>query len=489
MRIDFRSRPIGSRAHVRVGRTLSVRVLSTVIPITLVTVIVSRSLVTANDSHKGDALLTAAILSALVIFAHARFKDWLYPPVLQAGLWAFLCFWFWLVQDTFRPIGFRTWLVILLGAGFFSAGALLTTLGHTPCKKVNVLTPGSVPSNFGRILVLSVSICFLAPLLMAASSALRNPGAYLSLISDVRSVKVETNLFGRLYIGFWWALTNLGLCVFMVLDHPKRKRGWFFLGLGLLLALAFAVPMGGRSDVLFVLLILSGIPLLLRRIQPWKVALSFAVIVPLIFIGYSYLAGHGNLSLSSASLSDQDVVTDIASTYMVGPIAAFDYGSSTFDSASRGAPEPFGYRTFRIIYLWLSYLGYTSEVAPLVQDFAPISSAGATNIYTVYWGYYLDFGLIGVVIAQFLFGIWQGFLYRRATLTRPRALWVMLYVIFLFPLLMQSALDMYVPTFSNYVNFAFIFVLIFGFFRVARLPRGGWTITPPGTLTYEKAVH
>jgi oligosaccharide repeat unit polymerase len=398
----------------------------------------------------------AATLTALVVISRARFRDWLYPPVLQAGLWAVLSFWFWLVQGSLYGIGIRTWWVIVLGALSFSVGAWLTTWRHTPVQIRNSLARGSLPSPLAERILLAVSLCFLAAFLRVASSVM-NPTAYLSFISDVRAAHLDETVFGRLYIGLWWTLTYLGVCVLHVFDDPQRPRRWLLLSLATVLAIIYAVPMGGRQFFLFILIILCAPPLLLRRASPWKVAAVFAVVVIVIFVSISFLAGHLDLSVSHASLGDASIVKDVAYIYMLGPMV-------TFDSL---VPEPthrFGMRTFRVLYLWLQRLGWNIEVEPLLQPFTAISSQWETNIYTLYYYVYLDFGFAGILLYQLALGCWHGMLYRRATLPRPKAVWVMLYVIFLFPLIMQSAVDVYLSCLSNWINFGIIFALTFRLF-------------------------
>jgi oligosaccharide repeat unit polymerase len=168
-----------------------------------------------------------------------------------------------------------------------------------------------------------------------------------------------------------------------------------------------------------------------------------------------------DLSVYNASMNDFGTVCDLASGYMVGPFVAFD-------SLTPPVNQHFGINTFRVVYLWLERFGYNAEVEPIMPPWIGISSQWATNIYTVYYGPYLDFGLIGVCACQLMFGCWHGMLYRRATQPQPRAIWVMLFVIFLFPLIMQATTDAYLAAFSNWLNFGLIFLLVFNVLGASR---------------------
>ncbi len=404
--------------------------------------------------RRGSPLVAAAVLAALAVLAKARFRDWLYPPVLQATLWTVLSVWFWLVQGSFYSVGGSTWSVIVAGAMSFSLGGWLATRRHKPVLTRNDVASASLPAGLSRAFLWAIPICILPFFLIAAFSTLRYPGAYLSLISAVREANTQGAVFGHMYIGVWWALTNLGVTLLVFLHKPWKRTISLYLALAALLALAYAVPMAGRNSILFVVVLLCAIPLVLRRIGPSRAALLFLLLAAIIFVSYTYLAGQMGLNAFSPSLADARTVTDTASLYMVGPIVALD-------SVRPASTAHLGQQTFRIAYLWLGYMGLNVEVKPIIQAFVPVSSESSTNIYTLYHSYYLEFGLLGVVLCQLLFGVGHGILYRRATLARPRAVWVIAYGVSLYPLMMQATTDMYLPNATNWIHFCIIFALTF----------------------------
>jgi oligosaccharide repeat unit polymerase len=420
------------------------------IAIWLVSVLVA-AIASLLGGDSGGPLLAAAILTTLAVMAKLRFRDWLYPPVLQAGLWAFLSVWFWFARESFYRVEGRTWAVIVVGAASFFLGAWLATLRHSPLLKRNEILPDSLPYGIALPILFIVSIAVL-PVFLTAASSVAPHGLSLFYIVDVRMSRTLHDPFGRLYIAFWWALTCLGVSLLNFLHRPKQARAKLVLVLAVALALVYAVAFGGRGAVLFVFLVLAGIPLILRRLPSVAVAVPFGLVTVGLFVSYAYLSGHMGLSIYSPAPDDFEIVHDLAAVYLLGPIA----------NLGQSVPRvggPFGIDTFRIIYLWLTYLGWNVEVKPMVLSFSPISPVWSTNIYTIYRSYYQDFGLAGVVIAQFAFGLWHGVLYRRATQQRPRAFWVMLYGVFLYPLFMQVAADQYMSCLSNWIHFFFIFTL------------------------------
>src|SRR5256885_16983915 len=76
------------------------------------------------------AWIAFVILAGLVIANWIRFRDWMYPGLLQALLWAVIAAWFAASQADYFPVSFTTWAIIELGSLSFTAGCLVSTFGH-----------------------------------------------------------------------------------------------------------------------------------------------------------------------------------------------------------------------------------------------------------------------------------------------------------------------------------------------------------------------
>ncbi|PYT03367.1 MAG: hypothetical protein DMF60_18625 [Acidobacteria bacterium] len=120
-----------------------------------------------------------------------------------------------------------------------------------------------------------------------------------------------------------------------------------------------------------------------------------------------------------------------------------------------------GVNSFRTILAVLRALGFGTPYVPLVQPYVDIPMP--MNVYTVYQPYFKDFG-IGGILTLFPLGLAHGFLYRKATVRNPHAVYVFLFSLSLFPLSTQVFQDMYFSVLSTWIQYGAISVLLFGIF-------------------------
>ncbi len=139
--------------------------------------------------------------------------------------------------------------------------------------------------------------------------------------------------------------------------------------------------------------------------------------------------------------------------YLIGPITALD---QLMNSPHGQAMGKYSFRFFCIIG---ALLGFKTEVTSLVRDFTFVPVP--VNVYTVADPYYRDFGIIGVMIAQLLFGLIHGYIYRRATISKPSATVIMSYGLSLYPLIFQFFQDQYLSLTSTWMQFSLLFLFAF----------------------------
>jgi oligosaccharide repeat unit polymerase len=117
-----------------------------------------------------------------------------------------------------------------------------------------------------------------------------------------------------------------------------------------------------------------------------------------IFIGFISLTILFN-NLRSFSGDAGANQADVISIYLLSPIPAFDTAANLHQISYDGSS------TFRFFFQVLQSCGFDIDVKPTVQEF--INVPLPTNVYTIFYQYYLDFGYIGILI----FGIINGWIY------------------------------------------------------------------------------
>jgi oligosaccharide repeat unit polymerase len=117
-----------------------------------------------------------------------------------------------------------------------------------------------------------------------------------------------------------------------------------------------------------------------------------------VFVGFIALTVLFN-NLRSFSGDAGSNQADVISIYLLSPIPAFDTAVNLHEVSYDGSS------TFRFFFQVLQSCGFDVTVKRTVQEFVNVPLP--TNVYTIFYQYYLDFGYIGILI----FGIINGWIY------------------------------------------------------------------------------
>jgi oligosaccharide repeat unit polymerase len=119
-----------------------------------------------------------------------------------------------------------------------------------------------------------------------------------------------------------------------------------------------------------------------------------------VFIGFIALTIlFNNIRSFSGDAGGDDA--DVISVYLLSPIPAFDTAVNLHHVSYDGSS------TFRFFYQFAKSCGFDVEAKRTVQEFVRVPMM--TNVYTIFYQYYLDFGYIGILI----FGLVNGWIYGR----------------------------------------------------------------------------
>lgn len=102
--------------------------------------------------------------------------------------------------------------------------------------------------------------------------------------------------------------------------------------------------------------------------------------------------------------SDAELVGSLLMTYSVASLVAFDY-------IVPGSSAAWGAATFRPVYNVMQGLGFNVHAEAALQDFIYVPMI--TNVYTVMFPFYKDFGTTGVAVFAILIGAFVGFIYKQ----------------------------------------------------------------------------
>lgn len=222
--------------------------------------------------------------------------------------------------------------------------------------------------------------------------------------------------------------------------HSCASKSRFVVSV--LVAATYSVFMTGRTFIFLLVLLITGVFLISRRLRvaqlaPWSLGVMLIAFISIAVVMQKGGNSRAPLRENLATLSNNFRV------YLLGALPACD-------ALMKAPPAPtWGSNTFRTVLKITNKIGYDTPPPPLIQKYVRVPMP--MNVYTVYQTYLMDFSYWGVLTIQFVLGIWHGYLYRRACQAKP--LFVCLYALFLYPLAMQFFQD-------EYTNFLIICVML-----------------------------
>lgn len=393
--------------------------------------------------------ILCCFLWLIVLLNRFRFGDFLYPGFLQSLIWAIIVSLFSILQDDFIPISYTTWVVIGLGVVFFSMGAFTSTYGHSPFVSQN--DARILPARFPTLFLIMLTAAFVPLLVQKAYMFFMNgpfENGFANLRYAVTANRQETGGYGFFKYLTPIAFFATGQQILRVL-HLSSKREKSLTFISIVSAMIYGLISTGRTTIILYLLIVIGIPLVLRRIS-YKHAVYILLILGIfLFISIGILMGKFGTFTDNLSYNFS-LMYKTVETYLLAGIPALNLQLQTH-------PDCGVSHILRTIYAILHPMGFSVKSLPLIQNF--VFTPFPTNVYTVYQPYFLDLGLLALPIFQFGFGFIHGFLYRKATVYRPASSYVFLFAISMFPLALQFFEDLYFSLMSLWVQFLILTIL------------------------------
>ena len=236
---------------------------------------------------------------------------------------------------------------------------------------------------------------------------------------------------------------SMVLSAVSVVLFVKRELKIKYAILSIAISLAYCYLSTGRTFILLLACMILGPSALAGKVR-FKGAILIGAFFLSGVIGIAALTSKGINAGENAS-SNVDSFLQSSRSYTVAPLIAFSNKISLFEARK---PTLFGEHVFRTWYAILHAMSIIKSPPPqLVQEFSFVPDA--TNVYTVYQPYVIDFGYFGFVIVA-LFPLLHIYLYRRARM--HGAIYSLLYSAMLYPLLMQFFQDQYFSLMSQWIQ-------------------------------------
>jgi len=367
------------------------------------------------------------------------------PIFIVPFLWGSFLLLFNIIPHSLYPLQFQFMFAIFLWISFFVSGGvlihfLLERLTEDNFKKPNV----KILSIYFWIVVLAAPIVIY--LLISQAIASGPEFFFLALRSLNTGAEESESSFGILGYIFNFAYVVLLLHIQNYDSSRKReKTKLFFL---ILLNVLLSLVTVSRTSFIFLVLAVFILLYFKGHIKKRHYFLGVSFGMGLMFL-VTFLR-----AIASSELGNESSLGDTMAIYLFG-------GMPAFDTVNQINESNFGAYTFRFFYAVFNSLGAEFEVKTTILDYTNVPIL--TNVYTVMYPFYRDFGMVGVAFFGAFYGFFfQGF-YKLATKNRKIA---QLAYAYLFPMILLQFFGEYF--FSNLSTFlqVLIFFSIPFFFKI-----------------------
>lgn len=387
-------------------------------------------------------ILTISLSISIIIY-----KDIMSPAILVKIPWL-ISLLFLLFTDFDYDSNSFLYLYFVVGLIAFDIGHLLFSMGKKR-PKWTILSENRINHKLIKI-IMALEIIVILSYMLSVIYFIRGNFVY-NFYYTIKLGSVNGSFQGSFLMGYFInfviAFTALIIYIFVSSDNLKKNTLILQIILGFISVL---LTLGRTSVVLFVIFNLS-IFVIIRNLRNQKIIKYFLLLLTIgaVFFGWY------NLLKYPYKIGDQGILNvafEGIVVYLSGGLVAFEKW------ASGGIEYIYGLNMFRFFIAILNKIGYEFNLMSLVNPYINIGDGKVTNVYTIYYFYVLDFGLIFGLFIQMIFGSIHGFLYRTIRYNKP--IWVYFFSLSLYPLMMQFFQDQYISLTSTWIQLS-VYGLIF----------------------------
>lgn len=344
-------------------------------------------------------------------------NSWLYPPTVFASVWAMLLLGLAIVGDSFYPVSAVTFCVYLVGALSFSLGGALCAkrLGRYR-RPVSRQEPAAHRSAIRIIIVAALVLVACFPFYWQFLQSLGETGGYANFWIAIRAKSVDlANTQWTEPVARWDSVVFGNIVTFALLfalvgvaeGGTTRRERWLIMTL-VVISLVYSTMMAANAGAASLLFAIVGIQSIRKgRVNLLAAILSLVTFVA-IFTTIAIALGKGRAN-PSAPLADNIAPTvEAVEWYTFGGVAAFD----------RVVQDPSGippsWSISRFFLLTANKLGASFDVPPLHAEYTMVSPSMKTNVYTMYFAYFAEYGWVGISAIPLLLGFAVTWVYQKA---------------------------------------------------------------------------
>jgi oligosaccharide repeat unit polymerase len=400
-------------------------------------------------------IITILLMAGLAAMNYRVSRSVLYPPALLASTWTILLALLLAAGDMYYPISLPTMIVYLAGVAAFSVGAFFST--HLFAQAL----PGTAPRLSRRPggLILTGGLILLVAVLPLYWDHIQDLASSASSEDFWRAVRVESiaqddDWSLKTLVTLIWEACSV-LAVLLAATAVAENNGSRFSRIRMILlisiALLYGMMAGASSGAVSLVFGLLGIDAIRHgglRTRTIAVGLAVALVS---FAVVAAVLSKGNTETSASLSENVSGTVELVGVYVLGGVVAFD---AVVQYPASITPV---WSMWRVFQLTANKFGASFDVPPIHAQYTDISDDYNGNVYTMYFSYYPDYGLVGVCVIMMVLGAVVTVIYHKAIHGNPRA--VVLYA-FVFSGIVLSGFSEYFFLAANFWFKAILYTML-----------------------------
>jgi oligosaccharide repeat unit polymerase len=335
----------------------------------------------------------------------------LFPSVLFGGLWGSILLGLAFSGDDFYQVSLLTLGICMASVASFTLGSvaacrsprLLRRFKHQPGRKTGVLR------ILDGCLVGAIAVF---PLYVSRLMSFRSLGARSNFFQNARAEMVLRENAQIGYGPFSYVMAAaLVMTLIAIAEYWRSRKAWWRPAVWMAVTLAYYLLTGSRLGAMVLTIASACVVVLAGGRLNRKITLAAAVAVLSIFSFGSVALGKGGAFYAGVSENVISVAQSFR-LYALGGIVACDQRLQDGADTQGGNA-----RSFRFFYMVLRSVGINYAIYDPVERGIPTPQI--TNVYSIYYNYFRDFGWLGMPLVFAALGALCAFLYRCAVRGRP----------------------------------------------------------------------
>ncbi|WP_395074243.1 O-antigen polymerase [Flavobacterium sp.] len=391
-------------------------------------------------------IIIALLFLSLSFVTYFVVKDFFAPIFIVPCLWGLIMFFYAILDHKLNNLNGQFLIAISLWVFSFVALSIVTNLFFYPSKEYkNNITLFS-PKIFTFYYYLLVFGGLASITLLIVEAVKSGPQYFFLRLRIINTGLEEDETFSLGVLAYVFNLSTVVVALFTLYKEKISNKRYTIV---LIISFLLSIITLARTSIMilvFVILLIWKFKHKLKIKKLVKIGLILGLFLSLL----TFFRSFHEEDVSGAEISTTYI-------YIFGAMPAFEMIND-----DNSGDALFGANTFRFFYAVSNTFGFNFKIEKAILPY--VNMPVLTNVYSVLYPFYVDFGYIGVALFGSIYGFFYTFLYRQAKRSNP--IFIILYSLIFYSLILQFMGEFIFSNFSSLLQFIILIMVPYFFSKI-----------------------